>query len=393
MSVILAVLHHPVFGGPHNQLLRLAAPLSLRGWETVVVLPEDSGNASERLRAAGIQVMRIPLHRPRKTFHPKANAEWVQGFLPEVDILRRIIREQRADVVQVAGPMYSQGAIAGYLEGTPVVWQLLSTFTPFPLRCLTMPLVLSLSDVVMTTGHVTARSHPGTLRLGRRWVSFYPPVDTNEFRPDPLRRKAARGELAVPTDKLLVGTVGNFNWQKGHDLLVRAAMAVHEGFPEAMFRILGTVTPSQAAYYEKHVRRFVEPGGRIAELLPAFDIFVMPSRAEGIPTAILEAMACGIPVIATDVGGVHEVVEDEVTGRVVSPGNSQRLAAAILDVLQNPGLQAQLGASARQRALERYDTSICVERHVEAYELARSWRAKNQRKCSPEGTRLAEHDL
>jgi len=404
MSVVLAVLHHPVFGGPHNQLLRLSAPLSSRGWETLAVLPEAPGNAAERLRAAGIRVLQVPLHRPRKTVHPKPHVDWVLGFLPEISALRRVIREHHADVVQVAGPMYPQGAIAAYLEGVPVVWQLLSLFTPLPLRCLTMPLVLFLSDVVMTTGVRTARAHPGAMRLGKRLVPFFPPVDTQEFRPDLVRRTMAREELGVSADTVLIGTVGNFNWQKGHDILVRAAHSIKPRFPRTAFRLLGSRTPTQVSSYDSHVRKladelglsqdgylkFVEPGARVAELLPAFDLFVMPSRAEGIPTSILEAMACGLPVIATDVGGVREVVEEGVTGRLVKPRDSANLAEAILDLLQKPGLRAQMGVQARQRAVERYDTSICAATHLAAYELARSLRTEDPRQRAPQRKQIPE---
>ncbi len=404
MRVFLAVLHHEVFGGPHNQLLRLAAPLSSRGWETVAVVPEGPGNAADRLLGAGIRVIQVPLHRPRKTFHPKPHADWILGILPEISLLRRIIREERADVVQVAGPMYPQGAIAARLENVPVVWQLLGLFTPFVIRCLTMPLVLSLSDVVMTTGLTVARAHPGALRLGPRLVPFYPPVDTDEFRPDPFRRTAARDELGVPQGSLLVGTVGNFTRQKGHDLLVHAAALVQKKLPRAAFRILGTTTPSHASYYDIHVRnlaarlgllrgdylKFVEPGNRVSELIPAFDIFVMASRVEGVPTSILEAMACGLPVVATDVGGVREVVEHAVTGRVVTAGKSPALAAAITDLWENPGLRTQMGTTARRRAVEQYDARVCAERHLAAYELAQLVRTGKRKARAAEGEGISE---
>jgi glycosyltransferase involved in cell wall biosynthesis len=402
MRVLLAVVHHSVFGGPHNQLLRLAAPLATRGWETVAVLPEGTGNAAGRLREAGIRVLQAPLHRPRKTLHPKPHVNWILGFLPEISLLRRIIREERAEVVQVAGPLYPQGAIAAHLENVPVVWQLLGLFTPFPIRCITMPLVLSLSDVVMTTGITIARAHPGALRLHNRLVPFYPPVDTDQFRPDAARRRAAREELGVPADRVLIGTVGNFTSHKGHDLLVRAAATVQKRFPRAAFRILGTRTPSHAAYYDKHVRnltaelglqndvKFVEPGDRVAELLPAFDMFIMPSRVEGIPTSVLEAMASGLPVIATDVGGVREVVENGVTGRVVKAGRSAPIADAICDLLEAPSLLAQMGALARRRAVEQYDLKICAGTHQAAYELAQITHSGKRRAGKPAEQRISE---
>jgi glycosyltransferase involved in cell wall biosynthesis len=386
MSVVLAVVHHPTFGGPHNQLLRMSRRLLARGWETIVLLPEGPGNAAERLRAAGIRVFQVPLHRPRKSFSLKPHWDLVSGFLPEIATIRRVIRGVRADVVQVIGPMYPHAAFAARREGVPVVWQLLSTFAPLPIRCAMMPMVLYLSDVVMTTGMAIARAHPGVTRLGHRWVPFYPPVDTGVFRPDPHQRAIARKELEVPADAILVGTVGNFNWQKGHDLFVRTASHVQQRYPGVFFRLLGATTPSHISYYDKNVKkvaeslgllrggrlRFFEPGHRVAELLPAFDIFVMTSRAEGVPTTILEAMACGVPVIATDVGAVREVVENGITGRMVPPLDTKAAADAVLDLLQNPATRLAMGSAARARAVERYDTEVCVRTHHAAYALAQT---------------------
>ncbi|MBZ5515067.1 MAG: WecB/TagA/CpsF family glycosyltransferase, partial [Acidobacteriia bacterium] len=278
------------------------------------------------------------------------------------------------------------------LERVPVVWQLLSTFAPLPVRLVLMPAVVYLSDVVMTTGLAIARAHPGATRLGHRWMPFYPPVDTSEFRPDQTRRALARQELGVPPEGLLVGTVGNFNWQKGHEFFVEAAAHAQQRSRNVFFRLLGASTPTQASYYEEKVKKlaarlgllskgvlqFVEPGNRVAALLPAFDIFMLTSRAEGVPTSILEAMACGLPVIATDVGAVREVVDEGSTGRVVPPRNSKALAAAILDLLQSPSTRSEMGAVARAKAVERYDTRVCAETHLAAYELARVGRQKHE---------------
>lgn len=388
MHVLVAIIHHNVFGGPHNQLLRLREPLLAQGWETIVVLPREPGNAADRLRTAGIKVLQVPLHRPRKCFRPGPHLRLLAGFRSEVAELRRIIRSERADVVQVFGPMYPHGAVAARQEGVPVVWQLLGTFAPGPIRTVMMPVVLHLSDVVMTTGMGIARAHPGAMRLGNRLMTFFPPVDSNEFRPDPVRRKLAREKLGISPDDLLVGTVGNFNRVKGHDLLVRSAHRVRQCFPRVRFRILGAATPSQAVYYRAKVKnlaadlglldndylRFVVPGSRVAHYLPAFDMFVLSSRAEGIPTSILEAMACGLPVVATDVGSIKEVVGEGITGRVVRPQAPQEMADAIVDLLRNPVLRSTMGAAARRKAFELYSTTVCAETHLHAYEMAQEVR-------------------
>ena len=393
---MLEIAQHGTFGGPHNQLLRLSGPLRAHGWQIVAVLPEGPGNARERLLEAGIKVIQVPLHRPRRSLDPRLHFRLAWDFLPEIRNLRRIIKEEQADLVQVIGTMYPHGAIAARLERIPVVWQLLSTFAPFPVRCAMMPAILGLSNVVMTTGRGVANAHPGTSLLGKRLVPFFPPVDTNEFRPDSARGIKAREEFQVPKGALLVGTVGNFNRQKGHDILVHAASQVCQELPGAYFRILGEETRSQASFYNEKVMaaanqlgllkdgrlKFIEPGSRIAELLPAFDLFVMTSRAEGVPTSILEAMACGLPVVATRVGAVGEVVEEGETGCLIPPHNSRAAARAILALLRNSQARWRYGIRARLAAVERYDTTACVQTHLHAYELALA-RKSASKECNP----------
>lgn len=384
MNRVLSVIHTPVYGGPHNQMLRLHGPLAARGWETIVVLPDEPGNGAERLRAAGVTTVQIPLHRLRKRVNPRVHFDLALGFLPEVGHIRRLIRQHHIDLVQICGLMNPHGAIAARLESVPVVWQLLSTFAPMPLRLLLMPLVMRLSSVVMSTGIEVARAHPGATKLEDRLVTFFPPLDTAEFRPDPVKRSVARAELGVPDNAFLIGTVGNLNRQKGHEFLVRAADIVCRAYRNTFFRVLGAYTPTNADYYERTVKaealklglmaddrlRFVDPGSRVADYLPAFDLFLLTSRAEGIPTSILEAMSCGLPVIATDVGSMGEVVEDGVTGFVVPPLSHEAIAGAIFKLLCTPELRLKMGQEARRRAVERYDVKVCVEAHLRAYEAA-----------------------
>jgi glycosyltransferase involved in cell wall biosynthesis len=403
VRVVLAVIHHNIFGGPHNQVLRLHRPLLDRGWQTVAVLPAEPGNAAERLRMGGVEVLQIPLHRPRKTWRPGAHVGLVLGALPEVVALRCAIRSEGASLVQVFGPLYPHGAVAARLEGVPVVWQLLGTFAPAPVRLAMMPAVLTLSDVLMTTGFSVARAHPGARTLGRRLVPFYPPVDATEFRPDPARRAQARRELGVPPDGLLIGTVGNFNRTKGHEIFVRVASEIRRFTSKVHFRILGADTPTHSAYYESHVRdlaerlgllsndvlRFADPGARVAEFLPGFDIFVLTSRSEGVPTSALEAMSCGLPVVATDVGAVREVVKDGITGRVTSAGKPHAIASAILDLIHDPNLRSSMGFAGRRRAVEKYDTEVCVRTHLAAFEMAIAHRAGGDIPIIPAGAESA----
>ena len=119
----------------------------------------------------------------------------------------------------------------------------------------------------------------------------------------------------------------------------------------------------------------------IERQLQGFDVFVMGSvpRSEGVPTSVLEAMACGLPVVATDVGAVREVVEDGVTGFVVPPLDAGAIARATLRLLDDASLRARLGEEARRRAVARYDVAVCAATHVRAFEAALAQHAARRR--------------
>jgi glycosyltransferase involved in cell wall biosynthesis len=106
----------------------------------------------------------------------------------------------------------------------------------------------------------------------------------------------------------------------------------------------------------------------VPELLRSLDLFVLPSRAEGISNTILEAMACGLPVVATAVGGNAELVVDGETGRLVPAGDPAALAAAIRAYLDDPGLLDAHGAAGRRRVEERFDLDAMVAAYLAVYD-------------------------
>jgi glycosyltransferase involved in cell wall biosynthesis len=107
--------------------------------------------------------------------------------------------------------------------------------------------------------------------------------------------------------------------------------------------------------------------GDVAGLLASGDVFVLSSRSEGAPMSILEAMAAGLPVVATDVGGVGELVAHGVTGLLAPPGDPDALAAALERLLADPALRRTLGAAGRERARERFDLRAARQAHVALY--------------------------
>jgi glycosyltransferase involved in cell wall biosynthesis/SAM-dependent methyltransferase/uncharacterized protein YbaR (Trm112 family) len=383
----LFVIHYPVWGGPHNQALRLAEPLAARGWETIVVLPDEPGNAAHRLRGAGVEVVQMPLSRLRAVADPRAQLRFLTSIRGDVARIRRLIRGRDPQLVVVGGLVNPQAALAARLEGVPVVWQLLDTRAPRALRLALMPFVRRLADVVMTNGYEVAVSHPGAVAFGDRLFPFFSPVDLELFRPDEERRASARAELGIAQGELVIGTVGNLTPMKDHGTFLRAAREVLQAFANARFVILG----ASYAYRDDYTaglwrqaeqlgllngNRLIirDPGARVADLAPALDVFWLTSesRSEGTSTAVGEAMALALPVVATNVGALRETIVDGETGFLVPPRSPEQLAGRTHGLLENAALREKMGAAARERAARFFGLDACLEIHLRTFEKATS---------------------
>jgi len=380
---LLLVIHYPVFGGPHNQALRLARALEREGVNVTVLLPAH-GDGARRLRAAGIDVITMPLHRARATLRLRPLLALAWHLPREVEAIRRVIRERAIDVVQLEGLVNPHAAIAATLERTAVVWQLLDTRAPMTVRRLLMPLVVRLADVVMSTGRAVARVHPGAEALGQRLQPFFPPVDIDVFEPGKVDGGAARRSYGFREEDVVLVSVGNLNPQKGHEYLLRAVGLLRSENHRVRALVVGASHDTHVAYERElyrlcgrlglEVGRDVVFAGSLDDVRPALaaaDIFVLSSvpRSEGVPTAAEEAMMMHLPVVATDVGAVSELVEHGVTGYVVRPLDARALAQAILHVA-DPATCAAMGARAHERAAALCSTEQCAQLHLQAYELA-----------------------
>lgn len=177
-------------------------------------------------------------------------------------------------------------------------------------------------------------------------------------------------------DGIRIVTVGNIRRVKGHDVLIRAAASIAQRFPAATFSVAGEVLERE--YFEELQQlveelglsdRFEFAGGirRLREYLAGVDIFVLPSRSEGFSNAIVEAMAASLPVVATDVGGNAEAVENGSTGIIVPPEDAEALASAMAELLADPERARQMGAMGKRVVADRFTTDAMMRRIVSAY--------------------------
>jgi glycosyltransferase involved in cell wall biosynthesis/SAM-dependent methyltransferase len=398
---ILFVIHFPVFGGPHNQALRLAEPLSARGFETIVVVPAEAADAVERLQEAGVDVRPIGLHRLRATRDPRALLRLAASAPREIAHLRTLIRSERIGIVQIGGLVNPHAAIAARLEGVPVVWQLLDTRAPRPVAAAAMVWVRRLADVVMSTGFGVARAHPGYAGIADRVIAFFPPVDLARFAPRPELKAEVRSEWGLSPSDLVVGSIANINPQKGVVELIQAFGEARLRRPDSRLVLVGAEYASHRAYSAAVRMQLATEGlveGRdvvftgerhdVERQMAGMDVMALAAvpRSEGITTAILEGMAAGLPVVVTDVGALREAVDDGRTGFVVPPQETSAFADALARLLGDAALRSRMGAEARRVAAERFGIDVCAQRHVEAYTqaLARHSKATLEAPATPE---------
>lgn len=185
---------------------------------------------------------------------------------------------------------------------------------------------------------------------------------------------SVHAELFLPTHAPIVGNIGALVPHKGQRHFVDAAALVVREVPDARFVILGEGELRAALEHQvKHLhleRHVFLPGFRadVLALLKGVDVFVMSSETEGLGTSILDAMACGKPVVGTRTGGIPEVVDDGVTGTLVLPHDPKALADAIVDLLRDPQRGARMGAAGLARVRERFSLDRMVQETRAVYE-------------------------
>lgn len=214
----------------------------------------------------------------------------------------------------------------------------------------------------VAVGEATARAieKTGGLRAGSVRTLYH-------GVPDVERHPAPR-----PNDGPLIGTIARHDRVKGVDVLLDAMVEL----PDVHAVLIGSGTETEALVAQRDRLDLADrvefrdvPWGESAiDHLASFDVFVLPSRLEGFPVTIMEAMLAGVPVVATDVGSVRESVTDGESGLVVRPEDPAALAAAIRRLIDDPDLREAMGTEARRRGVERFTVAATVDSYLSLYD-------------------------
>jgi glycosyltransferase involved in cell wall biosynthesis len=348
-------------------LLPLMRAIRARGHDVVGACAE--GPLLDGVRAEGFRVIAIPFVR---RLSPLAH---IRAFRALVDILRT----EQPDLVHAHMPISGFLArLAARIAGVPKVAYTCHGFlfnhagSSRPRRTLSFVMewiAARVTNVFLTVSTAEAQD-ARRLHICHHSVAIGNGRNPAIFHPDPAARTRIRTELGVAADRVVIIAVSRLVWHKGYPELATAMRTISDaelwvvGERLASDRGADMVAVLQAAGLGERLRLL---GYRedIPALLAAADIFALPSRFEGLPMSVIEAMLTALPVVATNVRGPAEQVEDGVTGLQVPAGNAPALATALNRLAQDPDLRAQMGQAGRNRALDHYDEAKILARTLD----------------------------
>lgn len=330
--------------GGQRQLLLLARGLRQRGHEQLIVCPDESP-LEGRARSEGFRVLALPEHDP--------------GHLRGITELRRELQAARFDVLHAHdGRSQTVSALASLGLPARRVATRRVTFMPGGLgrgfRLHRLQYGHTCDAIIAVSGFVRDLLVRSGLDASK--IEVIPDgVEIPAQLPDAAFRAVARGEWGLDLEEFVIGHAGAFTREKGQDLLLEAFIEAGASLPMAARLLLvgeGPLRPSICGLVRNTQGRAMVLGP-IEDLTPFFaalDLYVMPSRSEGLGSSALLAMAHGVPVVASRVGGLPEIVEDGVNGWLVDAESPAALAEALITAASHPGRLRSFGLAARDRA-------------------------------------------
>lgn len=200
-------------------------------------------------------------------------------------------------------------------------------------------------------------------------------IDIGPFsEPNDEIRKSVRNEFRISSEEFVIGVVAQLRPAKRHDLLLEAFADALKAIPNMRLLLVGggereqALREQAAAIQIDAAVTFAGYRSDARRILRGLDAFTLPSDVEGIPVSVMEAMEAGLPVIATRIGGIPDLIEDGVSGCLIEPGDENALTENILRIASNDNLRNQLGQAARERVVQQFSVQRMARRFEELYE-------------------------
>lgn len=352
------------FYGAQRSMYTLVTHLPRDVIASVVLVPGE-GIVAERFREAGIDVEVLPLSGKANSFGGEVLrlSLWARAAVA-AEIARynlrvaKWLRRERIQMVYVndlRALLYV--GIAAKTAGLPLLWYVRSDGKPSILS----NVGLRLADrVILIAEGVRGIFGDAAYDAYRdKFTTLYTGFPFREDNSDRSKRQEIRSRFGFPPDAKVIGIVASVTRRKGHDVLIEAVAKLRAMQEDVRLIIVGDIPPGYEDYgHQLRMRveelglspyvRWAEYQRDVGAFYSAMDVLALPSRGEGLPRTVVEALGMGLPVVATDVGGVKEILTTEVLGRVVPVDDIDALAAALKEVVTRPEMVTEGAVSWRQ---------------------------------------------
>jgi len=358
---ILFIANHLNVGGISSYLLTLGGGLKERGHNVYVA--SSGGGLEDRFKKSGIEHLHVPL-RTKKEVSPKI----IISFLKLSGQVRKLnidVLHSNSRTTQVLGNLLSR-----YNKGIAHIFTCHGFFKPK----LSRKLFPCWGNAVIAISSQVKEHLVMDFKLDEKKISVINNgIDTASFGDFSAREKTRR-ELGVNDACLLVGIIARLSDVKGHTYLLQAMRNVVKIFPCVKLLIAGEGKTGALLVEEvnelgiKDKVIFLAEAQNNRDILAAMDVFVMPSLQEGLGLALMEAMAQGLAVVGSSVGGIKTLIQDKENGLLVEPADPAGLAQAIIKLLGDNALRVELGKNARKFIMENFSREKMVDETERVYE-------------------------
>ena len=358
---ILQLLSNGSVGGTETFVISLVKGLIERGHQSTIVNTWTDSPVNEMAHSAGVPLVALPCGRRR------IGVRWLRT-------VKKYLLEHDFDIVNTYGLRVSLGlrmlqrkcGVSHHVWASRGLEQQRTGFQAF-LDRRTEHLV----ELIVCNAQAVAERRVTAFLTPQSKICVIPNgIDLSHFSADAV--EATRESLTLP-DGLLIANVASFRFEKDHENLLRALKIAGDELGNAKVLLIGAGSGQRDI--EQEVRRmglsrrviFVGPVEDVRPYLKACDAFVLSSFSEGMPRALMEAMAMGLPVVSTTAGGIPEVAENETSALLVPTRSPVELAAALKRIVNDGDLRNRLGRSAARRIADHFSSEKMLDRYIEMY--------------------------
>ena len=369
--------------GADKVLLELIKGLDRQEFEAHVILPND-GVLVEALRQVGAQVsvLDYPILR-RKYFNPKGILEYLKSYRRYSQKIAQYVRGNGIDLVHNNTTAVLEGVYLKRKVKLPLIWHVHEIIVkPKAISDFINFLMGRYADKIVTVSQAVASHVNQSPFIKEDQVQvIYNGVDNAVYHP--MQASTVRERFAIPEESLVIGMVGRVNAWKGQGDFLEAVTPILEQNPNSIAFLAGsafsgeewrveelesTIAKSSVASQIKRIDYYEHT----TELYNMFDIFVLPStNPDPLPTVVLEAMACGKPVVGYRHGGVCEMVDEGTNGLLATPNQPAELSKAIQELADNTEKREQFGKASVQRQKELFSLQSYIRNFSELYKTDR----------------------